>query len=72
MEISLQACRINANLTQSEFAKALGVSPATIYNWEAGKTEPNISQLRAISELSGIPFDYIAVGKKAPVLSSGS
>ena len=72
MEISLQACRINAKMSQSEFAKALNVSPATIYNWESGKTEPSISQLRAISELSGIPFDFIAVGKGTPILSVNS
>lgn len=72
MEISLQACRINAKMNQSEWAKEIGVSTPTIYNWEAGKTEPSISQLRKISELSGIPFDYIAVGKRAPVVSVNS
>lgn len=72
MEISLEACRTNAQMTQSEWAKAIGVSAPTIYNWEVGKTEPSISQLRKISELSGIPFDYIVVGKRTPVLSENS
>lgn len=72
MEISLQACRVNAKMNQTEFAKALEVSPATIYNWESGKTEPSISQLRAISRLSGIPIDNIAVGVRSLVLTENS
>lgn len=72
MEISLQACRVNAKMNQAEFAKALEVSPATIYNWESGKTEPSISQLRAISRLSGVPIDNIAVGVRSLVLTENS
>lgn len=72
MEISLQACRVNAKMNQTEFAKALEVSPATIYNWESGKTEPSISQLRAISRLSGVPIDNIAVGVRSLVLGENS
>lgn len=72
MEISLQACRVNAKMNQTEFAKALEVSPATIYNWESGKTEPSISQLRAISRLSGVPIDNIAVGVRSLVLTENS
>lgn len=62
MEISLYACRANANMTRDEFAQAIGVSPGTIYNWESGKTEPNLASLRKISEVSGVPMDNIAIG----------
>lgn len=60
-KISLEAARINAKLTQKELANILGVSNATIVNWEKGLTEPNLSQLKKISELSGIPMDFIFV-----------
>ena len=53
-KISLEAARVNAKLTQKELAEILGVSNATIVNWEKGNSEPNLSQLRKISELSGI------------------
>ena len=33
-------------------------------NWEKGKTEPTLSQLRKMSELSGIPMDFIFVPNK--------
>ncbi len=65
MKITLKACRINAEMSQAQFAEALGVSPATIYNWEAGKTEPSLSQLRQISTISGITIDNIVVGNNS-------
>lgn len=64
-KISLEAARINAKLTQKELAKILGVSNTTIVNWESGKTEPNLSQLKKISELSGIPMDFIFVPEQS-------
>ena len=63
--ISLEAARVNAGLTQAELAKILGISKTTVNNWENGRSEPNLSQLRKISELSGIPMDFIFVPEKS-------
>lgn len=63
--ISLEAARVNAQLSQKELANILGVSSATIINWEKGNSEPTLSQLRKLSELSGIPMDYIFVPEKS-------
>lgn len=57
--VSIQACRVNAGLTQEELASALGVSKNTILNWEKGNSSPSVSQLRKISEFSKIPIDFI-------------
>ncbi len=35
--ISLAAARVNSNLNQKEFAEKMGVSLATITNWEKRK-----------------------------------
>lgn len=59
--ISLKAVRVNANMEQKEWAKILGVSQTTVVNWEKGNTEPSLSQVRIMSELSGIPMDFIFV-----------
>lgn len=59
--ISLEAVRVNAKMTQKEWAEMLGVSNATVINWEKGKTEPSLSQLKTMSKLSGIPMDFIFV-----------
>lgn len=61
INITLKAARANANMTQKEWAEALGVSDETVKNWETGKSEPKYSQLKKISELSGIPMDFIFV-----------
>lgn len=59
MRISYAAARVNAKLTQKELADILQVSKTTINNWEQGATQPNITQVRHLSELSGIPMEYI-------------
>jgi DNA-binding XRE family transcriptional regulator len=59
IQLSIAACRQNANLTQKELAEKLSVSTTTIQNWETGKTQPKLKHLRAISELSGVPMDCI-------------
>lgn len=63
-QISLEAVRVNAKMTQKEWAEALGVSNSTVVNWEKGNTEPSVSQLRTMSNLSGIPMDFIFVPDK--------
>lgn len=60
-KISIAAARVNAGFNQPEFAEKMGVSVGTVTNWEKGRTEPSTSQLRLISELSGIPMDFIFV-----------
>lgn len=61
IQINLRACRANANMEQKEWAEKIGVSFNTISNWENGKSEPSLTQLRMISELSHIPMDCIVV-----------
>lgn len=57
--ISIAACRVNAGMNQTEFAQVLGVDRSTVANWESGKTEPTVTLLRKISEVSGVPMDFI-------------
>ena len=64
LKISLEAVRVNAGYNQKEWAEIFGVSNVTVVNWEKGKTEPTLSQLRKMSELSGIPMDFIFVPNK--------
>ena len=61
IKISLEACRVNAKMKQSELARELGVTAVTVSNWENGKTQPSLNQLRIISQISGIPMDCIFI-----------
>ena len=59
LKITMEAARVNAHLTQDDVAKAMCVSKQTIVNWEKGRSEPKIQQARMLSDLYGIPLDYI-------------
>lgn len=59
VRITLPAVRVNTGMSQKEWAKALGVGLSTVVGWETGKSEPRLSHLKEMSELSGIPIDYI-------------
>lgn len=58
-KITLVAARKMANLTQKELGIICGVSEGTVANWERGKTEPTISQAKAIGNAVGIHYDDI-------------
>lgn len=59
LQISIKAARINANMTQTEAASAIGVSNVTISNWENGRTLPDIKTARKIAEVYGVPLDNL-------------
>ncbi len=58
-KITLAAARVNAGLTQEEAAKLIGVSKATLQNYEAGKTVPNWEIVHRIEETYHFPIDFI-------------
>lgn len=60
--ISLKAARVNAGLSQQDAAKMLGVSKATLQNYEAGNTVPDILMSHKIEEVYHFPVDYIFFG----------
>ena len=41
-------------MSAANYAKLVGVSPLTIYNWEQGKTRPRKEQLAALVAVRGI------------------
>ena len=58
-KITLRAARSNANLTQAEAAKKIGVSRDTIANWENGKTSPSVGKFKRIEAVYGISYDEL-------------
>jgi len=51
---SVRAQRERVGLSQQDYAKLLGVSPMTIYNWESGNSRPRKEQLAALVAVRGI------------------
>ncbi len=56
---SIRELREGRGWTQLEVANKLGVTPATVYNWERGQFEPKASQLRAIAKHFGVSMDEV-------------
>ena len=59
MPMSLKAARINKGLTQREAALLIGVSVATMANYEKGASFPDVPTIMKIEELYGLPYSEI-------------
>ena len=55
----LKSLREDADLSQKELAKALGVSPSTIGMYESGKRTPDSDMLTRICDFFNITVDYL-------------
>ena len=59
LQITLEAARVNAGLTQEKAAKEIGISSQTLINWEKGKIAPRVPDMKRISTVYKIPQDNI-------------
>lgn len=62
-QITLKAARVNAEMSQREAAKALGVNVSTVQNYEMGKTVPDWDMVKRIEALYNFPAECINFGK---------
>jgi DNA-binding transcriptional regulator YiaG len=51
---SVKAQRTRLGLSAADYARLVGVSPLTIYNWEQGKSRPRQEQLAQLVAVRGI------------------
>ena len=58
-KISLEAARVNANLSQREASEKLGLSKETLRNYETGKTSPTIEMAVRMCSLYHVPQEHI-------------
>ena len=49
-------------MTQKEIAEKLNVVESCYANWEQGRTEPNISMLRKLSNIFNVSIDELING----------
>ena len=59
----LKAIRKEKGMTQVQLAKLLGVSAASICNWEKGNFTPNRFGIKVITEKLGIDCSHLVRGK---------
>ena len=56
---TIKELREARGMSPVQLAATLGVSLATVYNWESGKFEPRASQLRALARVFEVSMDDI-------------
>lgn len=57
----MQQLRKGRKLTQQELADKMGVTRATISNYEVGRRAPHLSELKRFAEFYGVGLDYFGV-----------
>lgn len=63
-KLTLAQVRGKLGLRQDEFARKIGVCPATLSFWETGKRSPKYSKMVEICKLSGMKIEQIDFGGK--------
>ena len=63
-KITLEAARINAGFTLKQASELIGVSVATLHNWEKDSSSVKVSQVNKIEEVYNFPSEYIFFGKR--------
>lgn len=63
----LKTLRKGRKLTQQELADRLGVTRATISNYEVGRRTPHLSELQRFAEFYGVDLSYFGVATKDEV-----
>lgn len=51
--------RGKTDLSQGKLAKAIGVSPGNVSDWEMGKTKPGYNALVSLARFFGVSADYL-------------
>ena len=59
MKLTLKALRAQKNWSQEEAAKAVGINTNTWYNYEHGRSYPNVLVIRKIEKTFNVRYDDI-------------
>lgn len=64
-QLTLEALRVNAGMTQQDVADRLGVSRFTVMKWESGEVKPKELVIYALAKLYDVDIDVIKVPSSA-------
>lgn len=68
----LKSLRNKRGVSQPQLAKAVGVSPGNISDWETGRSKPGYVALAALSRFFEVSSDYLLELDDTPVKTGGS
>ena len=66
MPKTIRELREERGESRAQLARALGVMPQSVVDWELGRSEPTISRLRALTEHFGVRDDQIKLQPGQP------
>ena len=55
--------RKNVDFSQTKLAKALGVTPQAVQNWEYGNSQPRAARLKKIAKILNVSDEWLILGK---------
>ena len=64
-KITLEAARVNSNLTQQDLAEKMGVSRSTVIDWESGKREMKTAYFYLFCRITGFSEDDILLPNRS-------
>ena len=57
--VRLKKARANADMSQSQVAKMIGITVSGYASWEQGRTQPNIDMLKKLCQVLDVTSDYL-------------
>jgi len=67
--LRIKELRYRTGMNQKGFAVEMGMSPASVSNWETGRTKPQLSSLYRIARaysMFGVTYYWLLKGVKEP------
>lgn len=58
-KLTLKQARQRKKLTLKSVSEYIGVIPNTLWNWEAGKTAPDVDKFADLLEIYGVRFEDV-------------
>lgn len=68
--VLLKELRSQHGMTQGQLAKAAGVSPGNVGDWESGKSKPGYNALAALARIFEVSADYLLELETPPAKTS--
>lgn len=62
---TIRSLRLSKQMSQSELGDALGVTRAAVYQWEKGRSVPQIDHLQELARFFGVPLATLLGGEAA-------
>lgn len=62
----LKRKRLECNMTQTELAEKVGVTQGAIWQWENGKADPSLENLKKMATFMGCTIDELLGEAKDP------